>query len=101
MLRTIFTFDSFILPKIATVVYWVGLALIALLSVFGPFLMLGMSFQAVAMGYGPPPWLFAFAFLLSLLVGAVSALLWRVLMEVWIEQFSIHDVLRTIRDQRG
>ena len=36
----------------------------------------------------------------SLVVGAAGLVLWRVVVELWMVQFSIHEVLRPIRDDR-
>ncbi len=95
MFKAFLSFDTFILPKITNIIYWIGLVLIVLGT-------LAAAFGALAMGnspYGPPGGGF-FGFLIALVGGAVGIVIWRVAVELWMVLFSIYDVLKEIRDQR-
>ncbi|HXQ51489.1 MAG TPA: DUF4282 domain-containing protein [Stellaceae bacterium] len=72
-----FNFDELITPTIITIIYWIGIVLIvlgALSSVYG--------------GFG--------AFVVGIIVGAISLVLWRVWCEVMLILFRIHADLGQI-----
>lgn len=96
MLRTFLTFDSFIFPKITQVIYWIGLVLILLGTLVSLIGALGLA----ASPYGGGGFMAFFMIIISLVVGAAGLVLWRVMVELWMVQFSIHEVLRQIRDDR-
>lgn len=95
MLKAFLTFDNFILPKVSKIIYWIGLVLIALGT-------LAALFGALAMGanpYAPPGGAFL-GFIFALIGGVVSAIVWRIAVELWMVLFSIYDVLKQIRDKQ-
>ncbi|HEY0920565.1 DUF4282 domain-containing protein [Devosia sp.] len=96
MFRAFLSFDSFIFPKLTKLIYWIGLAAIALFTVIGALgaLFAGGSSHLAGTGYN------GFVAFLGILVGgALSALVWRIVVELWMVLFSIYDVLKEIRDQ--
>lgn len=89
-LRTFLSFDKMIAPTVIKVAYWIGLGLIALgtlVSFLGSFAVMGYS---AAAGLGQ--------MVLSLVGFAVGILFWRIIMEIYMVFFSIHDRLTEIRD---
>ncbi len=96
MLRAFLNFDSFIFPKLTKLIYWIGLAAIALFTVFGAVgaLFAGGNSYLASTGYNG-----FIAFLGILVGGLLSALVWRIVVELWMVLFSIYDVLKQIRDQ--
>lgn len=95
MFKAFLNFDSFILPKISKIIYWIGLVLIALGTLAAMFGALAMSSSP----YGSPGGGF-FGFLAALVGGAIAIVAWRMAVELWMVIFSIHDVLKEIRDQK-
>ncbi len=89
MLRSFLNFDDFLFPKLVTIIYWVGLVLIALFAIIGA---LG-SLAAGNYGGG------GLGFLVALIGGVISIVVWRITMELAIVLFSIQDILKSIRDQ--
>lgn len=90
-LQSFLSFDKMIAPTVIKVVYWIGLvflALGALVALIGGFAMMGHNF---GMGLG--------RLILSLAGFAVGTLFWRIIMEVYIVFFSIHERLTEIRDE--
>ena len=84
-------FEKLIAPTIIKIVYFIGLALIALgvaFSVFGGLAMMSYSF---ATGLG--------SVVVAVLGGALGVLMWRILMEVYITFFGIYDRLGEVRDR--
>lgn len=84
-------FEKMIAVTVVKVLYWFGLAAIiigGIVSIFGSFSTMGYSFS---MGLGQ--------FLLTLIGIAVAFILWRVLCELYIVVFSMHDRLGEIRDR--
>ncbi|GAB4571728.1 MAG: hypothetical protein Tsb008_03290 [Rhodothalassiaceae bacterium] len=91
--RSLASFDRLIAPVVIKAIYWIGLVLItigAIIGFFSSFSVMGYSF---ATGLGQ--------MLLSVIGFAVGVLVWRVLMEVYIVFFNIHDRLTEIRDRLG
>jgi hypothetical protein len=86
-----FTFEKFVAPTLIKFVYWIGLFLIALSTLAG---ITGMSMFG---GYGGGG---IGGSLVALLVGAMFALLWRVVCEVWIVFFSMNDRLGVLVGQK-
>lgn len=98
MLRAFLSFDSFIFPKLTKLIYWIGLAATALFTVFAAVgaLFAGNNAYLASTGYNG-----FVAFLGILIGGLLSALIWRIVVELWMVLFSIYDVLKEIRDRRG
>lgn len=95
MFKAFLSFDSFILPKISKVIYWIGLVLIGLgtlAAMFGALAISNSPYGSAGGGF--------FGFLAALIGGAVAAIVWRIAVELWMVIFSIHDVLKEIRDQK-
>lgn len=90
----LFTFDKFVAPTLIKFVYWIGLFLIALSTLGGIF---GMSMFGGYGGGGPG----VGGALIALILGAMFALLWRVVCEVWIVFFSINDRLGILANKAG
>ncbi|MBU1176807.1 MAG: DUF4282 domain-containing protein [Alphaproteobacteria bacterium] len=91
MLKMFLTFDEFVFPKLVTIIYWIGAVVIVLST-------LGGAFGAMSIGnyYGAGG---IVGFLIALIAGVLSLIVWRVVMELTIVLFSIHDTLKAIRDQ--
>ena len=95
MFKAFLNFDSFILPKISKIIYWIGLVLIAfgtLAAIFGAVAMPNSPYGSAGGGF--------FGFIAALIGGAVAVVVWRIAVELWMVIFSIHDVLKEIRDQK-
>lgn len=94
ILKPFFNFDTFIFPRIATIVYWIGIVLISLSAIIAAF---GSLFMSVQYGNGFGAGLMGF--LAALVGGMLGLLAWRLLVEFWLVIFSIRDTLREIADQ--
>lgn len=84
-------FEKIIAVTVVKVFYWFGLAAIVIggiVGIFSSFSTMGYSFS---MGLGQ--------FFLTLIGVAVAFILWRVLCELYIVVFSMHDRLGEIRDR--
>ncbi|WP_404400186.1 DUF4282 domain-containing protein [Pelagibacterium halotolerans] len=92
MIKSFLNFDTFIFPKIATVIYWIGLVLIVLGTLASAF---GALFRSDVMGNQ----MGGLGFLFVLVGGVIAIIAWRVVVEFWLVIFSIRDHLRDIRDQ--
>lgn len=88
-----FSFNKFLAPVLIKFVYWGGLALIALSTLVS---VAGMSLVGRYDNGGG-----AGKFLLVLLLAILSAVIWRVLCELWIVIFSINDRLGVLSGQPG
>lgn len=99
MFSAFLNFDTFIFPKIVKVIYWIGMVLIALGTLFGAFASLFMSADMNGMGGGGATGIVGF--LAVLIGGTIGAIVWRVTIELWLVLFSILETLKQIRDQRG
>lgn len=88
----LFRFDKFVAPVLIKVVYWIGLVLIAIGTIGG---IVGTSmFSSYYSGSG-----FSLGgALVSILLGALGILVWRVVCEIWIVIFSVNDRLGTLVD---
>lgn len=93
MLDMFLKWDGFIFPKLVKVIYFIGLALIALAAVLGALSALFGGFALGQAGGG------IFGFVVALVGGAIGLVLWRVTMELWVVLFSIHDILKEMRDK--
>jgi hypothetical protein len=88
------TFDRLLTGPVVHIIYWAGLALIAIAGcgVIGGSVGMAMREEGV-MG-----WLLAFAVLIFMLVGlAAAALIWRSICEFYVAVFRIADDLRAMR----
>lgn len=92
MLKMFLNFDQFVFPKLVTIIYWIGAVVIVLTALGGAFG--AMSFGNY-MGAGGG----FVGFLIAIIGGVLSLIVWRVVMELTIILFSIHDTLKAIRDQ--
>jgi hypothetical protein len=90
MLKSFFSFDTFIFPKIVTIIYWIGIVMIVI-GTLGSLLAVMSSPNGAGMGF-----LGAIA---ALVAGAVGLVAWRLVVEFWLVIFSIRDLLHDIRDQ--
>ncbi|HEY9010384.1 MAG TPA: DUF4282 domain-containing protein [Devosia sp.] len=92
-----FSFRKFIFPSLVKVVYWLGLIGIAVGVLFvvvggiyasnNPYVTNGGAYAVGAVIGG-------------LIGGAILVVVWRVIVELWLVLFSIHDVLVEIRESR-
>jgi hypothetical protein len=95
MFKAFLNFDIFIYPRIVRVIYWIGLILIVVLTlgaVVGA-LVAGSSPMMRGSGYNS-----GLALLLALVGGFAAIVVWRISVELWLVIFSIHDLLKEIRD---
>jgi len=95
MLEKLLRFDEFIFPQVAKIIYYIGLVLIALFTVVGG---LGALFAGISQSnfFGGLIGLIG-----AVIGGAVGILVWRITVELWTVIFSIHDVLKDIRDRKS
>ncbi|AKR56469.1 hypothetical protein GCM10011321_02770 [Youhaiella tibetensis] len=94
MLEKLLKFDEFIFPQVTKIIYYIGLVLIALFSVLGA---LGALFAGIAQNnFGGG----LVGLVGALIGGAVGVLVWRITVELWTVVFSIHDILKEIRDRK-
>ena len=92
-----FSFRSFIFPQLVKIIYWLGLIGIGigmLIVIVGaisasnnPYLGSGGTGYAVGAVIG------------AIIGGAILVVVWRVVVELWLVLFSIHEVLVDIRDR--
>lgn len=87
------TFDKLIATTLIKILYWIGLAGIAIYVVVMMLGGLAMMTQNFAAGLG--------MFVLAPIAGVIGLLFWRFMMEIYIVIFSIHDRLGEIRDKVG
>jgi hypothetical protein len=80
-------FDKLIAPTLIKLVYWVGLIFILLST-------LGSLFMGFGFGGG------IIHFFVTLLGAMLSALVWRIICELWTAIFSINDRLGIIAGQK-
>ncbi|MBI3676226.1 MAG: DUF4282 domain-containing protein [Proteobacteria bacterium] len=90
----LFTFEKFVAPLLVKVVYWIGLFFIVLTTLAGIF---GLGSMMGSYGMGGGGFSIGGA-ILSLILGIVFALLWRVICEIYIVIFSINERLGVIAD---
>ncbi|MGQ0742533.1 MAG: DUF4282 domain-containing protein [Alphaproteobacteria bacterium] len=81
-------FDKMIAPTLIKFVYWVGLVLILLWTVWSMFMGLGFGSGIVH-------------FFVAALTGVVGLLAWRIVCELWMVIFSINERLGALASQRG
>ncbi len=91
ILSRFWTFDRLLGSTIIKVLYYLGLAGIALYVLFGIFASLSMG------SYSPGGGLVGLV--LSLVFGLIGVVFWRVTCELWLIIFNIHDRLGEIRDR--
>lgn len=95
MLEKLLKFDEFIFPQVTKIIYYIGLVLIALFTVFGA---LGALFAGISQSnFGGG----LIGLIVALIGGAVGVLVWRITVELWTVVFSIHDILKEIRDRKS
>jgi hypothetical protein len=98
VLKAFLSFDEFLFPRLTTIIYWIGLALIVLLTLvaaIGALVAGSNPYLTEATGYNG-----GFAFIMALIGGAVGLVVWRITVELWMVLFSIYEVLKQIRDRR-
>jgi hypothetical protein len=86
----LFDFEKLIAPKVLKIVYYLGLAAIALAALISFFRAVEFMRYDAATGLG--------GMVISLLVLALGGLMWRVMIELYITFFGIFDRLGEIRD---
>lgn len=95
MFEKLLKFDEFIFPQVTKIIYYVGLVMIALFTVLGA---LGALFTGIGQGnFGGG----LVGLIGALIGGAVGVLIWRITVELWTVVFSIHDILKDIRDRKS
>lgn len=95
MIRAFLNFDSFIFPRIASVIYWIGMVLIVMITFGSAIGALFMGGQEAQLGLGGG----ILGFVAAMLGGGIGIIVWRVVVEFWLVVFSIRETLRDIRDQ--
>lgn len=94
-MRSILTLNSYISPKLLRVVYWAGLICIGCLALIGIYN--ALTFTGDLRITTPQT---GFVSLVSVIVAAIAAtIIWRLAVELILVVFSIHDLLRDIRNQ--
>jgi len=91
MLNDFLSFDTYVFPRIVKLVYFVGLALIALSAIGG--ILGGLAVMFAEPGTG------LFMIVAALIGAVVGAVVWRLVVELWLVIFSINDNLKAIRDR--
>lgn len=93
MLSGFFSFDTFLFPRIVRLVYILGLVLIGLSLIGGLLGGLAVLFAETVTGL---------VMIVTTLIGAaLGAIVWRLIVELWLVIFSINDNLKAIRDRGG
>lgn len=86
-------FEKLITPTIIKFLYWAGLAFFSLFAIISFFAALFSMGDSILVGLGK---------MLATIIGFCFAVLfWRILMEVYIVFFGIHERLGEIRDRLG
>lgn len=93
MLDMILKWDGFIFPRLARTIYFVGVAVIAMGTLGAASVTLATGSASGEAGNA------VVAVVIMLFGGAVGLVLWRLYMELMTVLFSIHDLLRDLRDQ--
>lgn len=88
--RDLLDFERMIAPTIIKVIYWIGLLFIVVGALIGLLRGFAAMADSVAHGLGQ--------IMLSMIGLVVGTLVWRILMELYIVVFGIHDRLGQIRD---
>lgn len=86
----LFQFEKMVAPVVLKVVYWLGLAGIVIMMLIGIAGGLGTMSWNVATGLG--------TILISILSAGFGVLMWRVMIEVYMVLFGIHQRLGEVRD---
>lgn len=86
----LFQFERMVAPKLLKLVYWIGLAGIALYSLFTLMGGLGMMSYNAGAGFG--------LIIAAILGGLFGILFWRVVIELYMVAFGIFDRLGEVRD---
>lgn len=85
-------FEKLIAPKLLKVVYWIGLVCIALFALVAFVSSLGMMQVSFGSALG--------GILLSIVGLCFGALMWRVMIEIYMVFFGIYERLGEIRDKK-
>lgn len=86
----LFQFEKMVAPVVLKIVYWIGLVGIAL------YLLFALGLAVTSMSYSP---LTGLGMIIGSLIGACFAvLMWRVMIEVYMVLFGIHQRLGEVRD---
>ena len=97
-IKDLVTFDKMVTPVLIKIIFWigiVGLLCMTLIYLFAAFAVLGNGFMSFPARFGT-----FIAMIIGLVIGtSVGLLFWRVWCELLIIAFSIHDVLKEIRDR--
>lgn len=88
-----FNFDKLIAGTLIKIIYWIGLAGIALWGIVFLFSALAMMTQSVLAGLG--------MLIILPVILAISVLFWRFLCEIYIVIFRIYERLGDIRDLKA
>lgn len=91
LLSRFWTFDTLLGGSIITILYYLGLAGIALYVLFGIVAALGMGQYSAGGGLA--------GLILVLVFGVIGVVFWRVTCELWLIIFRIYDRLGEIRDR--
>lgn len=86
----LFQFEKMVAPVVLKVVYWIGLIGIAL------YLLFALGLAVTTMGYSPMTGL---GMIIGAIIGACfGVLMWRIIIEVYMVLFGIHQRLGEVRD---
>ncbi|MEL1251707.1 DUF4282 domain-containing protein [Aurantiacibacter gilvus] len=86
----LFQFEKMVAPAVLKVVYWIGLIGIAL------YLLFALGLAVTTMGYSP---LTGLGMIVGSVIGACfGVLMWRIIIEVYMVLFGIHQRLGEVRD---
>lgn len=94
-MRSILSLNSFVTPKLLRAVYWIGLICIGFLA------LIGMYNALTYMGdlRTSTPQSGFISFIAVIVAGIGATIIWRLAVEFILVAFSIHDLLRDIRNQ--
>jgi hypothetical protein len=95
MLKIFLNFDSFVFPRIASIIYWIGLVIIIIFTVAGATSALILGSDEIELGLAGG----ILGFSASVIAGIGGIIIWRVVVEFWLVVFSISETLRDIREQ--
>lgn len=91
MLKGFLSFDRFMFPRIARIIYFIGLIIIALTALAGIAAGVLVAISDPIVGTGA---------IVGAIIGAlIGALVWRLMVELWLVLFSINDHLKAIRNR--
>jgi hypothetical protein len=91
-----FSFDKFIFPRLVKIIYWIGLVGIVLGTIVIAIAVISQAGNQEGGGL-----VAGIGFIVAIVIGFLALVVWRVVVELWLVMFSIHDVLTQIRDNQA